>query len=463
MIFGPLLLIAAPVAAAILTFLTRRFLTLSALVAAIVPLAAAIWAIQTPLRDPLVIFGRTMVLSSADRIAVAYLFTVSAAIFVGVWRASPGWTYYPIALLSLSALAAALIVRPPLNDIYPSFIYSALFVTIAAALAVFPLQGGKPGITGGALRFITSMTLALPALLLADWTLGQFSQSPDTPELARATIVLTVMGFTVLLAIVPFHAWVPAISREAPPLSTVFVLNVLLGAVWFLLLDVINGNRLISGDPRTLEFLRGAGLVMAGFGAVLVWAQRDFGRVLGYGTLADIGVSLFAIGLGSSAGLAAAFMTIITRSIGSGLMAMGLSVAREHKGDDSFTTLTGLAWRLPLTSLAIAAGGLSLAGFPPLAGFAGRWGILQQAATIDIRAAAVMLASGVSVAIGVLRGLREMLKPSTDPDESPPRERRGEAILIIAALVSCVFVGLFPGVFAPIVREFAAAFEFVGK
>ena len=43
MIFGPLLLIAAPVAAAILTFLTRRFLTLSALVAAIVPLAAAIW------------------------------------------------------------------------------------------------------------------------------------------------------------------------------------------------------------------------------------------------------------------------------------------------------------------------------------------------------------------------------------------------------------------------------------
>ncbi len=463
MIGGPLLLIAAPLAAAAVTFLLRRFLTISALVAASVPLAVAMLALQSPLDEPQAILGRVIALSSGDRIGIAYLFAASAAIFLGVWQSSPGWSYYPIVLLILGALAAALIIRPPLNEIYPSFIYSALFLTIAAVLAVFPLQGGKPGVTHGVVRFITLMPLALPALLLADWTLNQLTQSPDSRALAEATIWLVALGFTFLLALFPFHTWVPAVSREAPPLSTAFVLNVLLGAVWILLLDVLNGNRLISGDPRTLELLQGAGLLMAGLGAILAWAQSDFSRLLGYGALADMGAILFAVGFASSAGLAAAFVTLIGRSIGIGLMSMGMALARERCGDDRFTTLTGLVWRLPWASLAIIAGGLSLAGFPPLAGFVGRWGLLQETSRLDPRAAAALLAASVSVAIGVLRGLREMLRPLTEPADPQPRTRRGEAIVIAAALAVCLFIGLFPGSLLPLVREFVAAYSFASR
>ncbi len=460
---GPLFLIAAPLVAAGLTFLLRRFVTVAALIAALVPLASAVWALQSPLNEPQVILGRTIVLNSGDRIGMAYLFIVSAAIFVGVWRLTPGWSYYPIALLILGALAAALIIRPPLNEIYRSFIYSSLFIAIAVALAVFPLQGGKPGVTGGVLRFITLMTLALPALLMADWTLGQFTQSPDSTEFRGATLRLVALGFTFLLAVVPFHTWLPAVSREAPPLSTAFVLNVLLGAAWILLLDVLDGNRLISGDPDTPALLRGAGLLMAAFGGLLAWTQHSFGNLLGYGTLADMGVSLFAVGIGSRAGLAAAFVVVIGRSISTGLMAMGMALAGERHGDDSFTTLSGLVWRLPWASLAIVVGGLSLAGFPPLAGFAGRWGIAQEASRLDPRAAAVLLASGVSVAIGALRGAREMLRPSSPADDPGQRERRSERILIAAALVLCLFIGIFPGALAPFVREFVTAYSFVGR
>ena len=465
MIDGPLLLVGVPLAAAVVTFLLRRFITLTALIAALVPVTAAIWALQSPFSEPQAILGRTIVLGGGDRIGIAYLFIVSAAIFIGVWRSTPGWSYYPIALLILSALAAALIIRPrpQLNEIYPSFIYSALFMAIASALAVFPLQGGKPGVASSVLRFITLMTLALPALLMADWTLSQFTQNPDSREIAQASITLVALGFALLLAVVPFHTWLPAVSSEAPPLSTAFVLNVLLGAVWILLLDVLNENRLIVEDARMLELLRGAGLVMAALGALLAWAQRDFGRLLGYGALADMGVSLFAVGIGSRAGLAAAFVVVIGRSISIGLMSMGMALARERHGDDAFTTLSGLAWRLPWTSLAIIVGGLSLAGFPPLAGFAGRWGIVQEAITVDSRAAAVVLASGVSVAIGVLRGLREMLHTPPALDNPQPRERRSEAILIVVALAVCLFLGLFPGALAPFVREFVAAYSFVGR
>jgi len=88
---------------------------------------------------------------------------------------------------------------------------------------------------------------------------------------------------------------------------------------------------------------------------------------------------------------------------------------------------------------------------------------VQEAITVDSRAAAVVLASGVSVAIGVLRGLREMLHTPPALDNPQPRERRSEAILIVVALAVCLFLGLFPGALAPFVREFVAAYSFVGR
>jgi len=460
---GPLILVIGPLIAAVAAFLLRRFLTASAVLAAVVPFALAVLALRFPFSEPQAILGRTIVLSSGDRIGIAFLFIVSAAIFVGVWRSSPGWSHYPIALAILSAVAAALIIRPPLNEIYPSFIYSALFMTIAAGLSVFPLQGGEPGVTRGALRFITLMTLSLPALLLADWTLGQLTQSPDSPNLTQGTLFLMALGFTFLLAIFPFHSWVPATSREAPPLSAAFVLNVLLGAALILLLDVLNETRVVTGDPRTMEFLRAAGLLMAGLGAVLAWTQTDFGRLLGYGAIADMGAIVFAISLASSAGLAAVFVMMIVRSLGIGMMAMGMALVRERLGTDAFEQLQGLVWRLPWASLVIIAGGLSLAGLPPLAGFVGRWGLLQETSRFDPGATAVLLAASVSVAVGVLRGLREMLRPLDEPVDPQQRERRGEVILIIGALALCVLVGLFPGLFAGFVQEFVAAYTFVGQ
>jgi formate hydrogenlyase subunit 3/multisubunit Na+/H+ antiporter MnhD subunit len=463
MIGGPLILVAIPLAAAVVTFLLRPFRTVSALVAALVLLVAAVLVVQTPPNEPQTILGRTVALNSGDRIGIAYLFVVSAVIFLSARLSAPGWSYHSIVLLSIGALATAFIYRPPLNEVYPSFTYAALFVAIASALFVFPLQGERPGVTGGALRFVTLTTLALPALLLADWTLSQLTQSPDSPELIQATSLLVVIGFTLLLAVVPFHSWVPVVASEAPPPSTALVLNVLFGAVWILLLDVMNENALIGGDPRVLELLRSAGLLMTAMGGLLVWAQHDFGRLLGYAALADTGVILYAVGLGTSAGLASAFLLVIGRAAGMGLMTIGMALARERHKDDSFQALRGLVWRMPWASLAIVAGGFSLAGVPPLAGFAGRWGVAQQAAQIDWRAAALLLASGVSVAIGMLRGLREMLNPLPESETPWPPERIREAALIVAALALCLVIGLFPGFLAPLVSEFVAAFSAIGR
>ncbi len=458
-------LIALPLLAAVLTSGLRRSATLSAMIAAGLPLAGAALALTNDLSNPFTLLGRELLLTTGDRFAVAYLFICAAATFMGVWRTSPNWTYYPVALLSLTAVVMTLGARPVevavvVGRPFDPFHYSVIFLTVACMLAIFPLQGGQPGVARGTVRFMALMVIALPAFLAASWVLDQFTQSPDAVNLAQTASVLILFGFAVWLGVVPFHAWLPGIASEAPPLSSAFVLGIINVAVWFLLLDMFHEIKVLHDNPALLDVLRIAGILTAVAGGLLALAQRDFGRLMGYAVLSDIGVALVAFGTGTAAGLSAALVVVFVRTFGLGLMSMGLAVARDRarRPDDSFESLTSLAWRSPWAAMVIIIGGFSLAGLPPFAGFTGRWAALQQVAYNDLTTSLALLISTIGVATGTLRGLQYIFQrpQATDarPDHIPPLT----IMLLVSALVLTLIIGLFPDLIAPAIRQMVAAY-----
>ncbi len=463
MINNPLPLIALPALAAMLTFLLRKAPTLSALIAAGLPALAAALALSNDLSEPLVLLGRTLVLTTGDRLAIVYIFLSAAATFLGVWRTSPRWTYYPVALLSLSAVAAALGARPVTVAVvggqpFDPFAYSVMFMTIAAMLVVFPLQGGQPGVAGGTVRFMVLMVMGLPMFLTSAWFLDQFAQSPDATNLAQAAVGLLLFGLGLWMAVVPFHSWLPGIASESPPLSSAFVFGVINVAVFFLMLDMFHEIRPLAASPVAYAILRLAGVLMTVVGGGLAFAQNDFGRLMGYAMLADVGVSLVAFGTGTAAGLSAALIVVIVRTFGLGLMSMGLASARQQLPDDRFETLAGLAWRLPWAATVLIIGGFTLAGVPPFAGFTGRWAVLQQVAHTDFAVAIALLSSTIGVATGTLRGLQAVLRPAEPDGEVQPIESPITIGLLIGALILSVVIGLFPDLISPIIRQMVAAF-----
>ncbi len=466
MISSPLPLLVLPLVAALLTALLRRWGTVSAFIAAIFPLAAAILAILYPLENPLPFLGRDLYLTTPDRYAVIYLYFCAAATFLGVWRTSSKWTYYPVALAALASVAAALGARPIIVEViggrpFDPFNYAIMFFTIGAVLTIFPLQGGQPGVAVGTLRYLTFIVLAVPVFLAAAWILDQYSQSPDAVNLAQSAIALLVFGLALWLAVVPFHSWLPGVASESPPLSSAFVLGIINVAAFFLMLDLVSGIRLLADNAVVYDVLRLAGLITALVGGVLAFAQRDFGRIMGYAVLADIGVALVAFGTHTSAGLSAALFVVFLRTFGLGLMSMGLALARTEAPDDTFVSLTSLAWRRPWAAAALIVGAFSLAGVPPLAGFAGRWGALQQAAGNDLGASLALVFSTIGVVAGVLRGMQYILRPTDDPTVQPARESTLTVVLLVGALVLCVIFGLFPDLLSPAIRQMAASYIFV--
>lgn len=487
MIAGPLLLIALPLLISPVVWLVRRWEMVAALLAATAALLIAWLAWRLPLDEPIqlwgreialgesvTVLGRELVMSQADRMDLVLIYLIAAGLFLYAWRVSQGWTFYPLGLALLSVLGAALLVE--------SHIFAVLLLQIAASLGVFLIQGGQIGSTRGALRFLTFVTLAIFPLLVTGWLLARHELTPDDTSLLDATTMLFAIGFAILLGVVPFHTWITAVSADAPPLVSAFVLGLFYAVVWFVMLNLLESFEWLANHPDFRVALSYAGYAMIILGAGLAAVQQRLGCLMGYAALADMGVALLALGLQTAAGLNAALFALGTRAVSLAVMAMGISLIRHRAEGDDFARLEGWGRHLPWATAALVVGGLSLAGLPPGPGFTVRWSITRLVAREQVGGAVLLVLASVAVGIGVIRALMALLQQPTPgyvgseiveeieaaarskkEEEAKPRERepRLAAAIIIAGLVFCLFLALWPQFHTDVIQQVAESYTFL--
>ena len=172
-----------------------------------------------------------------------------------------------------------------------------------------------------------------------------------------------MFGFAVLLAVAPFHSWVPALAEHAPPLAAVFVFTVIRQTVLFLLLAFLSNFDWLNQNPAVYRALTLAGGGMVLFGAVFVFGQRNFGRMLGYVVLIDFGAVMLGLGLGTQSGVESALITSVLRGIALPFWAAGVVRLRQAGGSDQFDALRGVGRREPVAAAAVILSLLSLGGF----------------------------------------------------------------------------------------------------
>jgi hypothetical protein len=159
---------------------------------------------QLALGQTVSIYGRELVLESADRIGIAFLFISAAVLFVLAWRVGSQRLIFPVGLGLLSLLTAALLVQPR--------IYASLFVEIAAVAAVLVLQHEGQSPTRGGARYLAFSILALPGLLVTHWLLERYAITPNETALLDGATALLGLSFAFLLGVMPFHTWVASSS-----------------------------------------------------------------------------------------------------------------------------------------------------------------------------------------------------------------------------------------------------------
>lgn len=471
MIAGLVLFLVLPLVMAGVVYALRRWAILSALISVgtalalgiiilVVPLGRTVelWGRQIVMGGTLSLLGRELVLEDVDRIAIAFLYLTAAGIFTLAWQTSPRTLLFPVGFGLLSLLSGSLLIRP--------LIYAVLLFEVAVALSIFALQPEDQGPTRGGLQYVSFSLLALPGLLVIHWLMGRYALTPDNTALLYSAVVLLALSFALLLGCVPFHLWIPSVLSDSEPLAGAFVFTVNNGAVWFLLLAFLEMYPDLSAYPGFATFVSSAGLVMAAAGGLLAASQRRLGRLVGYGALVDSGAALVALGMGSERGLALLFLVLFLRPFGLVLMSAGLKGLRalDARGGDT-DAMRGLAQRAPWSTLAFLIGGLSTAGMPISAGFAGRWALYGALAPSDLLSVTILMGASAGVMIGIWRAF-SILVASSDPsgEEAGEPHRPSDwplAALMVSAVVISFAVGLFPQLVTSTAVRLASLYTFL--
>ena len=274
--------------------------------------------------------------------------------------------------------------------------------------------------------------------------------------LAGVGLLLVGLGFK--LAAVPFHMWAPDVYEGAPTAITAFMSAGPKAAGFAALLRV-----LVSAfgpiRPEWSAALWVLAVLTMTVGNLAALAQHSIKRMLAYSSIAHAGYVLVALTVANDQGIAGVpFYMLSYTFMNIGAFAVVILVSRRGDEGLDLRDYTGLARRNPALALAMTVFMLSLAGFPPTAGFLGKFYIFGAA----IKAGYVYLAI-----IGVLNSLVSVyfylgvvvnmyMKPS-DEGAAAVVVTPEAAFATGVAAIATLLIGVFPSWWLDLARETVAS------
>ncbi len=177
-------------------------------------------------------------------------------------------------------------------------------------------------------------------------------------------------------------------------------------------------------------------------GGIGVAAQRTLSGMLAYLALGEMGSALMALGSGAVSSEALGATCLLYRGIGVAAMSMGVRVLSRSLGSDDMETMRGAFRRAPMAVAGTLMAGLSLAGFPPLAGFPARFSLYRMVSLERMPWAVTMIIVGVLPALALTRiAIRAF---QVVPVPGGRREQLWPAALVLGMGLLLLALGIWP-------------------
>lgn len=272
-------------------------------------------------------------------------------------------------------------------------------------------------------------------------------QPSDWPIYLIGGGFLLLIGFAFKVGAVPFHFWVPDVYDGAPTPVAGFMSVAVKAAAFAAWLRILT-YKLSPLDSDWVLPLWIIAVATMTLGNLLAIGQSSVKRMLAYSSIAHAGYLLIAIVVGEEWGgmpllfyaAAYAFMTF-------GAFAVLSGMAGDGEPRESYRDFAGLGFKRPLLGLAMSLFMLSLAGFPPLAGFVGKFYVFRSAVLAGYLGLAIIgvLNSLLSV-VYYLRVIVAMYMEEGGAEGTSFRQAPYVYIAIILAVIGTIYLGVLPAV-----------------
>lgn len=250
-----------------------------------------------------------------------------------------------------------------------------------AAIKYFLLGAFATGFTVFGIAFIYGATGSFDLSTIAT-VIGRAGGTTDTLLLIGGALLTIGFGFKV--AAVPFHMWAPDAYEGAPSPVTGFLSAGPKAAAFAAMLRIFS-----FGFGNTTPHLETLFWVLAALtmtvGNIMALRQDNIKRMLAFSSVAHAGYILIALVVrNGEAASAAAFYLLCYAVTNLGAFIVISLIDSSRAGEDvtSIDSYAGLGRQRPALGIALALFLISLAGFPPTAGFMGKF-VLFKAAVLQ--------------------------------------------------------------------------------
>lgn len=432
-----------PIAAAPLVYLLRRRALFVALLSVLV-LGGSSYLLYTQPPPPMAFLGRSLELNRMPRVALVAiaLWMIVGALYAA--RISQGWSIFPFWLASFGVLTAVFL--------FQDFLIRVLLLKAAWLVAILLVQSGAATETRAATRLLIVGVLALPAFLFAALLIDRFAGQPDQLIFARLAGIGLGIGFSLTLAVFPFHAWLPQAAEDGPPLVVAWLVAAIGTAYIVVLIDLLSQNPWLLHEGNGRVMLRAAGILLSVGAGVLVFVETHLGRMWAYSLLSDQGYLFLGLSLGGTLGVQAALFIVSARLVALALSGTALATIRHRVQTLMIDELTGSASQVPLAYLGLLAGGLAFFGLPLSPGFPGHWLVIRELVEASSNVVWPMVGAALLGTFGFLRVLNTAFRAAPPErlaaiEPEPP----SVAVLLLLLMIVGASIGLAPGTIIPII------------
>ncbi|HEX6386367.1 MAG TPA: NADH-quinone oxidoreductase subunit L [Anaerolineae bacterium] len=276
--------------------------------------------------------------------------------------------YYALVLLFIGAMAGLVLS----GSLLLLFIFWE--ITAFCSYALISFHGDDPRAVAGGVKALIITQFGGIGLLLgtlaAQAYLGDYqirtllSQAPTLPP-----AVLSFIAFAFLLAAVaksaqvPLHTWLPDAMEAPTPVSALIHAATMVNAGVYLLARFYPIFAAVPGWRLAVITI---GLLSALLAALMALVAFDLKRVLAYSTISQLGVMVYAVGIGA---IFASQLHLLSHAVFKALLFLAAGAITHAVGSRDMRQMGGLRQSMPFVAVVFALGSAALAGLPLLNGF----------------------------------------------------------------------------------------------
>ena len=271
-----------------------------------------------------------------------------------------------------------------------------------------------------------------------------------------AGVGLLLVGFFFKISAVPFHMWTPDVYQGAPTTITAFMATASKSAAFVAFILVLS-RALPDARAEWSDVIWLFALLTMVIGNILALVQDNVKRMLAYSSIAHAGYVLVGVVAANSHPSfymhndAILFYLVAYTFAVIGAFGVLSYFARRGQEVQTFEDLGGLGLKHPFIGLVMGIFMLSAAGFPPTAGFLGKFYIFRSG--VDVYAQTGETALLTLVIVGVLASvvgafyyLRVLVYMFMKPArrEFEPLEHKGTRWALVICAVLTLYIGILP-------------------